>query len=101
MQRETCKHKVNAHIFETAIVGDGSYCSTPSLEKQGHEVREDENDNQPFGAYTGMISAEYRDDAREAYVNGCAEEGGAYGEGYEIPGFELVAGDARRGGELT
>ena len=92
MQRETRKHKVNAHIFETAIVGDRGYCSASSLEKEGREVREDENDNQPFGAYTGMFSAEYRNYSREAYVDGCAEEGGAYVEGYEIPGFELVAG---------
>jgi hypothetical protein len=80
---------MDAHIFKTPIIGNHGYGSTTSLEKKGGEVRENEDDNDPLWPHARKLGTEYGYNTREADVDGCAEKGRAYSEGYEIPNCSL------------
>lgn len=89
LQYQTSHHDMNPHLLHGVRGCTRGFCPAQRLEYQGHNIADDEGDGICAWLESCQILAENDNDAGQAEVDGCREEGRANGEGDEIPGCQV------------
>jgi hypothetical protein len=85
LECQASDHGVDPRVFALKSGRPAGNGAAGRLQKQRYEVERYERDGVGARFEAGKTFSKDDDDSRQAKVDGCGEEGGSDGEGYEVP----------------